>query len=149
MTLPGLRELHLLCSPNPFRTLVEDGRLRQDLFYRLNQYLFDLPPLRSRAEDIPLLAEHFLSEARVLYSKPLRGFKREALEKLYLHAWPGNVRELRNAVVRATALCVGEEIGSNDVVIESERVERPGAGIPAAPAHPGPARFIRSVNWNR
>lgn len=79
---------------------VRDGRFREDLYYRLNVVLIDMPPLRERAEDILLLAEHFLDIYKKRYQKHIEGFTPTACEQLLEYNWPGNVRELQNAVER-------------------------------------------------
>jgi two-component system response regulator PilR (NtrC family) len=84
--------------------LVTDGRFREDLFYRLNVIPIQLPPLRDRPEDIPLLAEHFLGKYATQMEKPVRTISHAAQELLTAYAWPGNVRELENAIERAVAL---------------------------------------------
>ncbi|MDX1978923.1 MAG: sigma-54 dependent transcriptional regulator [Bryobacteraceae bacterium] len=83
---------------------VRAGRIRRDLYYRLNILPIALPPLRDRTEDIPLLASHFCMHYARQFAKPVRGFTEAACEKLLLYRWPGNVRELENAVARAVAL---------------------------------------------
>jgi two-component system response regulator PilR (NtrC family) len=84
--------------------LVADGRFREDLFYRINVIGVHLPSLRERPEDIPLLAEHFLSKFAASMEKPVRAISREAHERLAAYRWPGNVRELENAIERAVAV---------------------------------------------
>lgn len=91
-------------------SLRRDGRLREDLFFRLNVFLLKIPPLRERDEDIPLLAEHFLQEFRDATGSRVVGFSRAVMERLISYRWPGNVRELRNAVQRAAILCTQGEI---------------------------------------
>jgi len=93
------------------RTLVREGRFREDLFYRLNVFLIDLPPLRQRREDIPLLARHFLQTFSVRMHKRIDGFTPEALNTLTEYDWPGNVRELSNAVERLVILCSEGPVG--------------------------------------
>jgi DNA-binding NtrC family response regulator len=83
---------------------VAAGRFRSDLFYRLNEFLLWLPPLRDRREDILPLAQHFLLEANRELHKEVKGFSKHACVHLLTYAWPGNVRELRNAVRRAVLL---------------------------------------------
>ena len=80
---------------------IRDGRLREDLFYRLNVFELAIPPLRERADDIPLLAQHFVREARTRHAIAVEGLADSALQALLAHPWPGNVRELRNVIHRA------------------------------------------------
>jgi len=80
------------------------GRFREDLYYRLNVVALHLPALRSRREDIPLLAQHFLAHFAGQNHKTIRGFTPQAMDRLLRHAWPGNVRELMNAVERGVVL---------------------------------------------
>jgi two-component system response regulator PilR (NtrC family) len=87
------------------------GRFREDLYYRLNVIQIGLPPLRERAEDIPLLVQHFVERFAAELGKPVRGFSDAALDRLAWHPFPGNVRELENLVERAVALCSSETIG--------------------------------------
>ena len=90
---------------------VEAGRFREDLFYRLSEFPIDIPPLRERPEDIPLLAQHFLQAYSEDIEKELAGFAPDVLEVLQSYPWPGNVRELRNMIRRAAALAEqGEQI---------------------------------------
>ena len=91
--------------------LVQEGKFREDLYYRLNVITLHLPPLRDRKEDIPLLAEHFFQKYCEENSKPLRRFSAEALRGLLDYNWPGNVRELENAVERAVVLSSDAEVG--------------------------------------
>ena len=88
----------------PPEQAVAAGKLREDLFYRLNVFPLELPPLREREDDLALLAEHFLEELNRQSVDPPKSFTRAALERLRGHAWPGNVRELRNVVQRAFIL---------------------------------------------
>jgi DNA-binding NtrC family response regulator len=88
---------------------VAAGKLREDLMYRLNVFPIELPPLRERLGDIPLLAEHFLAEIGRQEGRKKR-LDARALERLQRHSWPGNVRELRNAIQRAYVMAAGETI---------------------------------------
>ena len=83
---------------------VEEGRFREDLFYRLNVLSIPVPPLRDRVEDIPLLAEHFLEQFVATMGKQVRTISADAMQLLKAHVWRGNVRELQNAIERAVAL---------------------------------------------
>ncbi|WP_025323863.1 sigma-54-dependent transcriptional regulator [Deferrisoma camini] len=90
---------------------VRQGRFREDLYYRLNVVALEIPPLRDRRADIPLLALHFLQKYAKAFGRPLKGFTREALDRLEAYSFPGNVRELENLVERAAALETGEFVG--------------------------------------
>jgi DNA-binding NtrC family response regulator len=89
---------------------VNSGKLREDLFYRLNVFAIDLPPLRERREDIPLLVQMFLSEFNRSNAKGIRGVDQDAMYILERYPWPGNIRELRNVIERATILADTEFI---------------------------------------
>ena len=94
---------------------VEAGRFRQDLYFRLNVVTLDMPPLRERVEDIPLLAAYFLERYSVRNNKTIKGFTPSAMACLLKHPWPGNVRELENVVERAVVLLVGEYISEREL----------------------------------
>jgi transcriptional regulator with PAS, ATPase and Fis domain len=85
--------------------LTRRGSFREDLYYRVNVVRVELPPLRRRKEDIPLLVEHFTGRLNRLQQKALRGINAEALSLLMAHDWPGNVRELENVIERSFILC--------------------------------------------
>jgi two-component system, NtrC family, response regulator HydG len=94
---------------------VAENRFREDLYYRLNVVEVRIPPLASRREDVPLLADHFLRRFAAKNAKPLRGFSPEALQAMEDYAWPGNVRELEHAVERAVVLSRGEVLEAGDL----------------------------------
>lgn len=101
----------IVCASNRnLGTLVEEGRFRADLFYRINAMTIDIPPLRSRSEDVPWLVASFMSQFASADSKGARGVSTLAQEVAFEHSWPGNVRELRNRVERAVALTKTEWI---------------------------------------
>jgi DNA-binding NtrC family response regulator len=89
---------------------VQAGRFREDLYYRLNVITIDLPPLRDRREDIPLLVSHFLTTYTEENDREVVGFSPEAIDALTEYSWPGNVRELENAVERAVVMSRGETV---------------------------------------
>ncbi|MCD8072870.1 MAG: sigma-54 dependent transcriptional regulator [Alistipes sp.] len=89
---------------------VEQGRFREDLFYRLNEFAVTVPPLRERSEDIPVFADHFLAEANEELGKNIGGFSRRAMAVLTGHGWSGNVRELRNSIRQAVLFADGPQI---------------------------------------
>jgi two-component system response regulator AtoC len=90
------------------------GHFRRDLFYRLNVVNFNLPSLRERKEDIPILADHFLSTMNKRYGKHIKGFQADAMAHLEAYAWPGNIRELEHAMERAVVLCQSDRLGETD-----------------------------------
>jgi formate hydrogenlyase transcriptional activator len=155
------------------RDLHEDvrrGTFRADLFYRLNIFPINVPPLRERKEDVPLLADHFVSECARRMGKPVRGIGAQAAVALIAYEWPGNIRELANVIERAVILCQGNLIleehigaltregtpaGSFFTLEEMERqhilsaLQRTG-GVLAGPQ--GAARLLgmsRSTVWSR
>ena len=87
-----------------------DGKLRSDLMYRLNVFSIHLPSLSQRKEDLPLLAQHLVTQLAEKHHRPARFLSPSALDVLQFHAWPGNVRELRNVIERAVIICSGEQI---------------------------------------
>ncbi len=90
--------------------MVEDGGFRQDLFFRLSVVPIELPPLKERVEDIPVLADYFLQRYARKNKKDIRGFHPQTLVLLARYSWPGNIRELENTIERAVILCPGEQI---------------------------------------
>ncbi len=100
------------------RKEVQAGQFRQDLLFRLNTIEIRLPPLRERAEDIPLLADYFLRQLGLRYRKSLRGFEEGALKLLLAHRWPGNVRELSHAIERAVLMARGECVAAADLGLQ-------------------------------
>ncbi len=107
-------DVRILAATNKdLNALMEEGRFRQDLYYRIGVIPIILPPLRERREDIPLLVESFINRIRLKTDKPISGMSREALELLIAYDWPGNVRELINAIEYAFVLCSEGEIMPN------------------------------------
>jgi DNA-binding NtrC family response regulator len=94
---------------------VKEGKLRQDLFYRLSVFSLELPPLRERGEDIALLARYFLESFAEKYQRPLLPWATDFASALQSHPWPGNVRELRNAMERLAVLATGPNLAAADI----------------------------------
>jgi len=113
---------------NPAEAVAE-GRLRKDFYYRLNIGQLNLPPLRERREDIPLLARHFLDKYAHEFRRKVTGLTDMAMQGLIAHDWPGNVRELENTIERAVMLAEGEFISESETLIS------------AADEHPKPESF--------
>ncbi|MDP7269355.1 MAG: sigma-54 dependent transcriptional regulator [Pirellulales bacterium] len=109
-------DVRILTATNrDLETAVEDGRFREDLFFRVNVIQCDLPPLRSRGTDILLLAQHFLEIFASREKKQVTDISKAVAEKLLSYAWPGNVRELRNVIERAIALTRYDRLGVEDL----------------------------------
>jgi len=114
--LGGIHELQvdvrIIAATNvDLQQQVREGKFREDLFYRLNVITIDLPPLRQRKEDIPLLADFFLQKYSLENGLPTRRIVPEGLRPLLAYGWPGNVRELENVMERAVVLSSGVAVG--------------------------------------
>jgi DNA-binding NtrC family response regulator len=107
---------------------VRKGRFRSDLVFRINALLIEVPPLRDRRDDIPLLADHFLALFRREESSPVEGISSAAMDRLVRHDWPGNVRELRHAIHRAVVLCEGRELLPRHLPFDAGAAPLPAAG---------------------
>jgi two-component system, NtrC family, response regulator AtoC len=109
-------DVRLITATNKnLEELVKAGKFREDLFFRLRVVEINLPPLRERTGDIPLLAQKFLREFAGENNKPVNDFTTDALQLLLNYSWPGNVRELRTAIEHAVVLCRGEKISARDL----------------------------------
>lgn len=159
----GNKTLHvdtrvILATNDNLANAVAAGRFRQDLYFRINVINVELPPLRDRLADIPLLAEHFLREVREDANKSVTGFSDEAMAVLQHYRWPGNVRELQNVVERAVLLGKGPVITVADFpehLLAGAAIPTPSVtGQTLKEALAGPERQIilgvlRANNWNR
>ena len=109
-------DVRVIAATNkPLEEAVADKEFREDLFYRLNVVRLRLPPLRERADDIPLLVNYFLRKFANELGKPVTSIQSEALTALRVHTWPGNVRELENVIQRAFVVCKGEALLLSDL----------------------------------
>jgi DNA-binding NtrC family response regulator len=117
------------------RAEVQRGRFREDLYYRLNVITLQMPALRERPSDVPLLASYFLNKYAAENGKAIAGFSDEALKRLSGYGWPGNVRELENTIERAVVLCNGPTITATDLpahvvaALESDGIRIPGSTL--------------------
>ncbi len=105
--------------------LIDEGKFREDLYYRLSTIPVTLPPLRERIDDVPPVARHFLDTYNRKLKRHFRGLTEQAEEKLKAYHWPGNVRELRNVIERAVLLTTGDAIDAGDIALG--RADRKGA----------------------
>ena len=111
-------DFRLICATNmPLMQMSGEGMFRQDLLFRINTIVVEVPPLRERTEDIPSLVEFYLRYFADKYSKEIRAVSEKSLQKLINHSWPGNVRELQHAVEKAVILCDGDTLSFEDAYI--------------------------------
>ena len=125
--------------------MVRRGQFREDLFYRLSVIMVDVPPLRERLDDVPLLADHFLARFRHQAGRRISGFAPDTIAAMTRYHWPGNVRELRNAIERAIVLGDREQIQPGDLPPQVLAQSRAGALTPVA-ASPTPNQLPRTRN---
>ena len=129
-------DFRLICATNiDLDVALREGKLREDLYFRINTITLRVPPLRERSEDIPLLCNHFLSKFNQRYQKNVRSISPAAYHLLIRNRWAGNVRELENAIERAVLVCKTGEIVPNDLPETIREEGSAGAGVhdPAAP----------------
>jgi transcriptional regulator with PAS, ATPase and Fis domain len=165
MHLGGIQEIQvdvrIIAATNvDLRQLVREGRFREDLFYRLNVISIELPPLRQRKEDIPLLVEHFLKKYAEENERPPLRMTPEALRPLLTYSWPGNVRELENVIERAVVLSSGDAIALD--LLPDSMMGR-GSSVAMNDSHPDASLFeivedcerriitdmLEKSNWNQ
>ncbi|MDJ0782916.1 MAG: sigma-54 dependent transcriptional regulator [Desulfosarcinaceae bacterium] len=107
------------------KQMVTDGTFRQDLYYRLKVLPFELPPLRKRREDIPLLVDTFIARFSGRHGRLVTGIAPEALARLEAHSWPGNIRELQNTIERGVLICRNTTLQSEDLLVEDPQTALP------------------------
>ena len=108
-------DIRLICATNmPILDMVKDNKFRQDLLYRINTIEIQIPPLRDRLDDIPLLANHFLNVYDHKYKKNVRTISEAAMRLLQKYNWTGNVRELQHAIERAVIMCNSQVLNPED-----------------------------------
>jgi DNA-binding NtrC family response regulator len=113
-------DARLICATNKnLQEMVSRHLFREDLYYRINTIVIDVPPLRNRGEDIILIAEHFLKEYAIKYGKLYLKFTSKALDRLMNYNWPGNVRELRHTIEKAVILCDSDIITPADLILSN------------------------------
>jgi Nif-specific regulatory protein len=136
---------------------VRAGTFRRDLFFRLQVVEIQVPPLRERPADVPVLVEHFLTRFVRETGRKINGFTPEAMQKLTEYHWPGNVRELRNVIERAVALGTGPNLDASDIWLSS--LEMAGPPAPAATTYEPLSldeiekrhilQTLQHTNWNK
>lgn len=150
-------DFRLICATNvDVEAALREGKLREDLYFRINTITFKVPSLRDRTEDIPLLCEHFLDKFRAQYQRQVRGIAPPAYHVLMRHRWPGNVRELENVIERGVLVTKGPEIAVEDLP-ETVRQDAPQTADFALPPHRTLAEIekmaivqtLQRTNWNK
>ncbi len=150
-------DFRLLCATNvDLEAALRDGRIREDLYFRINTIVLKVPPLRERTEDIPLLCDYFLDRFRRRYQRNVRTLAPAVYHLLIRNRWPGNVRELENAIERGVLVAKGSEITVGDLP-ESLREESPTATEFVVPANRTLAEIermailqtLQRTNWNK
>ena len=150
-------DFRLICATNvDLDTALREGRLREDLYFRINTITLRVPPLRERTEDIPLLCDYFLDKFRQRYQKNARTLAPSVYHLLIRNRWPGNVRELENAIERAVLVTKGTEIAVADLP-ESIREESTSSTDFVIPPHRTLAEIekmailqtLQRTNWNK
>jgi DNA-binding NtrC family response regulator len=150
-------DFRLICATNiDLDAALRDGRLREDLYFRINTITLRVPPLRERTEDIPLLCDHFIDKFRQRYQKNVKSLAPSVYHLLIRNRWPGNVRELENAIERAILVAKGTEIAVGDLP-ESIREESTSSTDFVVPPHRTLAEIekmailqtLQRTNWNK
>jgi DNA-binding NtrC family response regulator len=117
-------DIRLICATNcDLFQMVQEGKFREDLLYRINTIMIEVPPLRDRVDDIPILANYFLRINSERYNKPGLKLSTHTQEKLANHDWPGNVRELQHAIEKAVIMSEGQVINPTDFIFSSNRTK--------------------------
>jgi DNA-binding NtrC family response regulator len=150
-------DFRLICATNiDLDQALREGKLREDLYFRINTITLRVPPLRERTEDIPLLCEHFLEKYRQRHGRGVKGIAPAAYHLLIRHRWPGNVRELENVIERGILVTKAAEITVNDLP-ESMREETTNTSEFVIPPHRTLAEIekmailqtLQRTNWNK
>lgn len=126
-------DVRVLAATNrDLKAVVAAGTFRQDLFYRLNVFPIQIPSLRERVDDIPLLVEYLIERYAKKAGKTIRHIRKRTLELFQAYDWPGNIRELQNIIERAIVLCDGETFSVNETWVQGERDRQAGPAVPLA-----------------
>ncbi len=150
-------DFRLICATNvDLDTALREGRLREDLYFRINTITFRVPPLRERSEDIPLLCEYFLEKYRNRYQRNVKTIAPAAYHILIRHRWPGNVRELENVIERGVLVSKGVELTAGDLPDSLRDEAQPSADV-VIPPHRTLAEIerlaiiqtLQRTNWNK
>jgi two-component system response regulator HydG len=115
-------QFRLICATHrDLKQLIKEGRFREDFYYRINVFSLEIPPLRDRIEDIPVLADYFIGCFAAETGKPVEGLTQTAMQILCAYQWPGNVRELRNVIERVVVIARGRMVGAEELRFLQDR----------------------------
>ncbi len=153
-------DIRIIAATNKNLTeLTRQGAFREDLFYRLKVFTIQIPPLRDRKEDIPLMTEHFIRKTEKRENKSIKGMSPRAMKQLMAHPWPGNVRELENAIEHAFVICAADYISETDLPAEirtaaDDRKQAATTGWSRESATPSLTRetlveLLNQCHWNK
>jgi DNA-binding NtrC family response regulator len=142
-------DFRVICATNrDLEEAVRDGSFREDLYYRLNVFALEIPPLRGRRGDVAKLAHHFLQKFARQMNKKVNGFSVDAMNTLRTYDWPGNVRELENAVERAMVVVSGTVIGRDDLPLQTLATARIAGKRLEEVESRHIAQVLRESSWN-
>lgn len=145
-------DVRIIAATNrDLKKAVEEGRFREDLYYRLNVITIQLPPLRERKEDIPLLVQHFIEKFNIQMGKKVQKISDDALRILMQYDWPGNVRELENTIERAMVITKGDVIQPEDIQLQALGANHPSPAVDKSLEAVERAHILRILNetgWN-
>jgi len=143
-------DFRVICATNKdLERSITDGTFREDLYYRLNVFTINVPPLRERRSDIPLLANYFREKYARIMAKPVNRISSEAMDLLVRHQWPGNIRELENAIERAMVVGTPPAIGPRDLPIQlNNKHQHAGSGSLEEMEREHIAAILGENDWN-
>jgi len=145
----------IACTNKDLKEKVRRGEFREDLYYRLKVMELNVPPLRERSEDMPLLIDHFCAVFNQKFNRDIEGVSSEALRKLMDYHWPGNVRELEHVMERAFILCHGKAIALKHIPFEIKNYEKTGHAVPSSKSLKPPMHVqdilhaLEKAQWNK
>ena len=126
---------------------IKEGAFRQDLLYRLNVFPLDMPPLRERKTDIPLLANFFMNKFGKKMGKDIKGVSKATLERMESYSWPGNIRELQNVIERAVVTASGSTIEIDDSILGADSTSRADVEALQQVERAHIIRVLKHTNW--
>lgn len=148
-------DVRIIAATNrPMERLLNDGRFREDLFYRMNEFSIEVPPLRDRASEIEPLTLRFIRECNERFGTHIKGVEPGAMKKMMAHSWPGNVRELRAVIKRASVAAPGDQIRADDLRLAvgptpTDQISPSGDMSIAAMESKHIEQVLKKTGWNK